>query len=402
MTVKIYPSRAQGTVSAPPSKSIAHRALICGALSEGSVIENIELSDDIKATVNALLKMGATAEILNDSVKIGLLDPEAVPDGAEIFCCESGSTLRFLIPQALLSHKKTTFTGAKRLFERPLSVYEDICKDRNLFFQKNEQSITVCGPLKNGDYRVRGDISSQFITGLLFALSLADGDSTLTVTESFESESYVDLTLDVMAEFGVHIKREQNTFYISGNSHYKKTRFVTEGDCSNAAFLDAFNLLGGDVSVTGLAPCTRQGDRVYKRFFEELRKGVKCFDLTDCPDLAPVMFSLAAVFGGAEFYGTARLKLKESDRAAAMAEELLKFGIECRISENSVTVKGGTLTPPTAPLSGHGDHRIVMALTLLCTLTGGTVTGAEAVSKSFPLFFNKIRSLGIKLEQIGD
>ena len=398
MKVTIGKSTASGRIFAPPSKSMAHRLLICGALSESSVISNLSESKDITATVECLKNMGAKLESDGKTAKIGGINPQNINGETELFCNESGSTLRFLIPLCMMSGKKITLTGSSRLFERPLSVYEEICKEQNIEFNKNANSVTVCGKLNAGDFTVAGNISSQFITGLLFTLPLLCGDSTLTVTGNFESASYVDLTLDAIRSFGVEIVHKDNVFYIRGNQKYQNRTVTVEGDYSNAAFLDAFNVIGGNVSVCGLKNDSLQGDRVYTDMFKGLINGEKRFDLSDCPDLAPVMFAMAAYSGGAEFTGTARLKIKESDRAAAMAEELAKFGIKVTVNENSVTVHNGRLKKPDCVLYGHNDHRIVMALSLLCSVTGGEIDGAEAVSKSYPNFFGQISLLGIKIK----
>ncbi len=398
MKVTIEKSTASGKVSAPPSKSMAHRLLICGALSENSVILNLSESKDITATVECLNNMGAKVEFDGDTVKIGGMIPQSINGKAELFCNESGSTLRFLLPLCMMSDEKITLTGSARLFERPLSAYEEICREQGIEFEKNANSVTVCGKLKAGDFTVAGNISSQFITGLLFVLPLLNGESTLTVTGDFQSASYVDLTLDAISCFGVDIVRKNNVFYIKGNQKYQNRTVCVEGDYSNAAFLDAFNLLDGIVSVSGLKNDSLQGDRVYSDMFKGLSNGEKSFDLSDCPDLAPVMFAMAAYMGGATFTGTARLKIKESDRASAMAEELSKFGIKVTVGENSVTVHNGTLQKPDCVLYSHNDHRIVMALSLLCSVTGGEIDGAEAVAKSYPDFFERISELGIKIK----
>lgn len=398
MIVKIQKSLAQGRVTAPPSKSMAHRALICGALSQESCISNLAASEDIKATLGCLKALGAKTENTPDGVKIGALDPFCLEENTSLFCCESGSTLRFMLPLCMLSGKRITLSGSRRLFERPLSVYEDICRNQGIEIVKGESSVAVCGKLKSGSYSVPGDISSQFISGLLFALPLLSGESRIEVTGAFESASYIDLTLSALSDFGVSVVRDKNVFIINGGQRPKSLNYTVEGDCSNAAFLDGLNLLGGNVSVEGISPKTLQGDRVYIEMFKALSNGQKNFDLSDCPDLGPVMFALAAAFGGATFTGTARLRIKESDRAEAMRQELLKFGIETVVYENSVEIKKGKLTAPREILCGHNDHRIVMALSLLLTKTGGELEGIEAVKKSYPDFFETIKNLGIGME----
>lgn len=400
MDVKIMPSKARGEIISPPSKSMAHRALIFGALSEKSIIKNLAFSKDIEATLDCLKALGARVEINGNTATIGGLDIKNISDNAVLYCNESGSTLRFFLPICMVAGKTVTLNGAKRLFERPISIYEDIAKEQGITFVKNEDSVTVCGNLKSGDYFVPGDISSQFITGLLIALPLLSGNSKITVTGRFESASYIDLTLKAMNDYGMEINRKDNVFELCGNQKPKNNDCSVEGDCSNVAFLDVFNYLGGNVKVLGIDKNTLQGDRVYKNIFEGLKNGEREFDLSDCPDLAPICFALAAALGGAVFTGTARLKIKESDRATAMQTELKKFGINVLVEENRVIVENGTLKAPKEILCGHNDHRIVMALSVLCTLVGGTVSGAQAVSKSYPDFFQKIRSIGIDLNEI--
>lgn len=397
MNIIIEKSTAEGTVSAPPSKSMAHRMLICAALGDGATISNLSPSKDIIATAECLKNLGAAIDLDDSVAKIRGIDHNNINNEINLFCDESGSTLRFLLPICLLLGKRITLCGSTRLFERPLSVYEDICKQQNIYYKKAESSVTVCGKLTAGEYSVPGNISSQFISGLLFALPLLPESSKLIVTENFESASYIDLTLSALSAFGIKIERKDNVFYIDGNQKYKSCDVTVEGDYSNAAFLDAFNFIGGNVKISGLNKNSLQGDRVYIDMFKKLADKNNCFDLSDCPDLAPVMFAMAAYSGGAVFTGTARLKIKESNRAQAMAEELLKFGIESTIEENSVIIHKGELKKPSAPVCGHNDHRIVMALSLLCTVTGGVISGAEAVAKSYPDFFEAIGSLGIKL-----
>ena len=402
MKIKIYPSVAKGKVNAPPSKSIAHRALICGALSDGSVIGNVAFSKDVTATADCLSALGASLNVNGSSLNIGGLNIFDLPENTVLDCNESGSTLRFLIPICLFSGKKTTFKGAKRLFERPLSVYEAICQEQDILFEKGENELTVCGKLKSGNYRLRGDVSSQFISGLLFALPLLDGVSIIEIIGNFESESYVDITLSVLSEFGIKITRAGSRFIILGNQRYQSREFTVEGDCSNAAFLQALNFIGGDVEIEGIPTNTLQGDRVAIDIFKALENRKREFDLSDCPDLAPILFAVAAVKGGATFKGTARLKIKESDRGAAMAQELKKFGNDVEIGENYVKVGSSPLRAPSEPLCGHNDHRIVMALSVLCTLVGGEIEGAEAVAKSYPDFFDVLKKLKIGLDVYED
>ena len=400
MIATIEKGTAYGRVEAPPSKSVSHRYLICGALSFGSVIENVAFSEDIKATLNCLSALGAQIEIDGSTVKTGGISPDKAVKCAELFCNESGSTLRFLIPLCLLFGQKITLKGTERLMSRSLAVYKEMCLLQGIEFTENKESVTVCGKLTAGKYSVRGDVSSQFISGLMFALPLLGSDSIIDITGALESGSYLGMTVKALAEFGVRISRtDEHTIFIKGNQTYKPRTLRVEGDYSNAAFFEAFNSVGGNVAVAGLKKDTCQGDAVYRKLFGKLVRGCPEIDISDCPDLAPVLMAVAAANNGVKLIGTHRLKIKESDRGAAMAEELAKFGCNTEVWENEITVHPRALKTPELPLSGHNDHRIVMALSLLCSITGGSIYGAEAVNKSFPDYFRKLSSLGIKVEE---
>lgn len=400
MIATIEKGTAYGRVEAPPSKSVSHRYLICGALSGGSVIENVAFSEDIKATLNCLGALGAEYEIDGGTVKIGGISPDKAVKCAELFCNESGSTLRFLIPLCLLFGQKITLKGTQRLMSRSLAVYKEMCLSQGIEFTEDKESVTVCGKLTAGKYSVRGDVSSQFISGLMFALPLLGSDSIIDITGALESGSYLGMTVKALAEFGVRISRtDEHTIFIKGNQTYKPRTLRVEGDYSNAAFFEAFNSVGGNVAVAGLKKDTCQGDAVYRKLFGKLVRGCPEIDISDCPDLAPVLMAVAAANNGVKLIGTHRLKIKESDRGAAMAEELAKFGCNTEVWENEITVHPRALKTPELPLSGHNDHRIVMALSLLCSITGGSIYGAEAVNKSFPDYFRKLSSLGIKVEE---
>lgn len=401
MIIKISPSVAFGRVKAPPSKSMAHRLLICGALSKMSVISCVAFSKDIEATLGCLKALGAKISINDDTVTIGGIDINNVPVSNEMFCNESGSTLRFLIPLCLLFGEPFTLSGSERLMERSLSVYEDICKSQGIEFEQSKSSLSLCGRLTAGKYTVRGDISSQFISGLMFVLPLLEQDSIIEITNALESASYLNLTIKALADFGVRITRyDERTFYIKGGQTYKNRKLKVEGDYSNATFFEAFNLIGGNVAVSGLSDKSAQGDKVYKEMFEKISNGSPTLDISDCPDLGPVLITAAALKNGAKFVGTHRLKIKESNRGAAMAEELAKFGCKVEVKENEIIVKKCKLHSPKMPLSSHNDHRIAMALSVICSIYGGEIYGAQAVSKSFPDYFTRIQSLGIKTEVI--
>ncbi len=396
MRAEILPSRLSGRITAPPSKSEAHRAIICACLADGvSHIDNIEYSNDILATVNCMRSLGAEIETLENSLTV--TKPVSARDYAELNCGESGSTLRFLIPLAMNLCGKCRFTGSSRLMSRPLTIYEEIFDSYGIEYSKDENSLTVIGKIPSGIYTLTGNISSQFISGLLFALPLAEGDSELIITPPFESKPYVDMTIGTLAEFGINAEfKEENTILIK-QGEYKSRDIKVGGDWSNAAFLDAFNLIGGSVNIDGLDPESVQGDKVYRDIFEKLQNENAEIDLSDCPDLGPVCMALAYK-NGAVFTGTKRLRIKESDRAAAMAGELAKFGIKTDESEDTFTVYPSEIHTPSSPLDSHNDHRIVMAISVLCTLTGGVIDGADAVSKSFPSFFDKIKSLGAEVK----
>lgn len=399
MLVKIKPSEMKGTVKAPPSKSMAHRLLICAGLACGeSIIENVSYSEDILATLDCLVSLGAKVKKDGDTVYIKGADIDNFK-GGEFPCRESGSTLRFFIPLAMLSDGKSLFTGYGRLMERPMEIYESLAEKKGLFYQKNSEGISVSGVLEGGDFTLRGDVSSQFITGLLFSLPLAKNDSTITLTGNIESMGYIDMTLDALDRFGIEVKKENNNiFFIRGKQSYKAKKLTVEGDYSNAAFLDAFNLLGSKLEVEGLYEKSLQGDRVYKKYFELLKQGINVLDVSQCPDLAPVLMSLAAALEGAQFTGTRRLKMKESDRGEVMKTELSKFGAVIETDENSITVSKSRLHTPDEKLCGHNDHRVVMSLSVLCSLYGGEIEGAECVNKSYPDFFDVAAKAGMEVE----
>lgn len=401
MNITIEKSTAKGTESAPPSKSMAHRYLICAALSgEGGNVSYLEMSQDIEATLDCIQSMGAKVSYdkEKDSYSItGIEDIKNMPS-TEFKCRESGSTLRFFIPISMLSDSEKTFYGSKTLLTRPLSVYEEICAKQGISFYKDENCVKVKGALKPGVFDIKGNISSQFISGLLFTLPLLSGDSEIRLIPPVDSKSYIDLTLMALSKFGVTVTwKDDTTLFVKGNQKYTKTDIRVEGDYSNAAFLDAFNYIGGDVRVEGLDSESLQGDRVYKQHFETLSKENATIDISDCPDLGPVLFMVAAVHHGGVFTGTRRLKIKESDRGAVMCKELSKFGIESKQEEDTITIYASELKKPDEIVCGHNDHRIVMSMSLLLSLTGGTVDDAEAVNKSYPSFFEVIKKLGIEV-----
>lgn len=444
MIAKVTPSTAHGTVTAPPSKSMAHRYLICAALSAGeSVVRHIELSQDILATMDCIRAMGGECREDNGTVYvrgIGCKDYSGQQDMASASdsdldsdldsekilprmfpCRESGSTVRFFLPLSMLLPGRKHFTGSEVLMTRPMSVYEKLWEEQGLTFVREDGGITCEGQLHGGDITVSGSISSQFITGLLFTLPMLAEDSTIHLLPPVESRSYIELTLKALAKFGVTAEWiDDVTLFIKGGQNYKATEITTEGDYSNAAFLDALNLIGGEVTVEGLEADSLQGDKVYLDYYEIFRRrcngknadqnacqaiaqscqgALPVMDLTDCPDLGPVLMMLAGVLGGAIFTGTKRLKIKESDRGTVMCEELGRFGIKTKWEEDQITVFPSNIHTPYEVLHGHNDHRIVMSLVLLSSIVGGEIDDAHAVNKSFPSFYKVMEQLGIQVEQ---
>lgn len=398
MIAEFIPCKLKGNIAAPPSKSMAHRYLIGGALSkEICHISGVDYSEDILASIDCLKALGAEITVNNDTVTI---NPENFMkrENAVLNCRESGSTLRFFIPLCLCLGKEVTLKGSTRLFERPLDVYEELCRENNFLFKKDTNSLRVCGNLKSGQYKIRGDISSQFITGLIFALVYLGENSTIEIIPPFESRSYINLTISALNAFGGDVE-----FVDEYNIAIKKSKMHSfsgkvEGDYSNAAFLDAFNYLGSEIELENLKTDSLQGDKVYKEYFEKISEGVPTLDISDCPDLAPVLIALASLKNGVLLTGTDRLKVKESDRGAAMHEELQKLGGGLVFGDNSITVPKQNLENKGIILDGHNDHRIVMAMSVMLSRLGGKISGCEAIKKSYPGFFEDIIKLGAKVE----
>lgn len=397
MKVKIEKGLANGRVTAPPSKSMAHRLLICAAMADGiSEIKGMSDCEDVAATIDCLSSLGIKVEKEGNNVRVFGKDMRSASPTSALCCRESGSTLRFFVPIALLSGKNTLFCGAETLMSRPMDVYSDMCREKGLIYMPDGNTIAVRGPLIAGEYTVVGNISSQFISGLLFALSALKEASRIKIIPPIESKPYIDMTLESLAIFGIKaVWEDETTLFIEGGQSFTPTSVTVEGDYSGAAFTDALGILGGNIVTDGLNPQSIQGDKIYKSFFEMIKKGVPTIHIGNCPDLGPILFALAAAKHGGVFTGTRRLKIKESDRAAAMAQELTKFGVSVTVSEDRVVIYPVGFRKPDVTLSAHNDHRIVMALSVLLTLTGGEIDGAEAVKKSYPSFFEDLKSLGI-------
>ncbi len=397
MIAKIEKSRLSGYAGAPPSKSMAHRLLLLAALTGGRCkVNNLAYSDDVLAMLDCLRALGAECEVDGSTVSV---------DGSNFMkkvtpslnCRESGNTLRFLIPLCLTLGKKVTLSGSDRLMERPQSVYEDLCSEHG-FNYDGRGPITVKGGLRAGKYTLDGSVSSQFISGMIFALLYCEGDSVIKILPPFESRSYVELTLSAVHEFGGEVSfTDPLTIAVKGRSLTPRDVTV-EGDFSNSAFLEAFNFIGGDVFLSGLSLDSAQGDKAYRFYFPKFLDSSPVIDIRDCPDLGPIYIALGVLKNGCTLIGTRRLSIKESDRGEAMKEELKKFGADIVIEFDKITVPKCSLKTPSEPLSGHNDHRIVMSLAVICSVVGGTIEGAEAVRKTYPDFFDVTKNLGLRVE----
>ena len=397
MIATFKPCKLAGTIVAPPSKSMAHRYLIGAALSkEICTLSGVDYSEDILASIDCLKALGAGIAVDADRVTV---DPSGFmqAENPVLECRESGSTLRFFIPLALCLGKRVTLRGSQRLLERPLGIYENLCLEKGFEFCKSNDSVTVCGKLESGAYELRGDVSSQFITGLIFALLYLGKDSVIRIIPPFESRSYINLTISALKSFGANVDfTDEYTIHIKPSQMHAYSGRI-EGDYSNAAFLDAFNHIGSRVCVDNLNSESLQGDRVYKSYFQQISAGTPTLDISDCPDLGPILFALASMKNGAVFTGTERLKAKESDRGLAMHEELKKLNGGLIFGDSMITVPKQNLQYKGTPVSGHNDHRIVMAMSVILTKIGGTVAGAEAIRKSYPGFFDDIKQLGAEV-----
>jgi len=397
--VHVGKGRANGNVVIPGSKSVAHRYLIAAAFVNGTTdICHLPDNDDINATIRCLRALGAVISKTGDTATVFPADGIA-PTGTLLDCKESGTTLRLLIPQALLTGREVTFVGSGRLFARPLDIYENICRAQNIEWKQTENSLTVHGRLQPGNFSFPGNISSQFVSGLLFALPHLDGKSTLSLTGGVESAPYINLTLDALKKFGFEAFAESAGKYsVCGNQHGTSAgRLNVPTDQSSAAFFGALNALGGSVTLKDFYDDGTQGDRVWNEYFNALICSTPTLSVADCPDLAPIIMAVAAVKNGVTLIDTARLRFKESDRGNAMAKELQKCGVSVDARENSIIVSGGAKAPHEH-LYGHNDHRIAMSLAVLLTATGGgTIDDAECVAKSLPDFWKMLAALGISI-----
>ena len=383
MNLRITPGPLEGTVTPPPSKSQAHRAILAQLLAGGGTVSNLAVSQGIEGTRRC------AAALKTEGDGLPLLD-----------CGESGSTLRFLIPIALALRGGGIFTGRGRLMERPQKPYFDIFDEKGISYEQKDGVLTVRGHLEPGEYRLPGNVSSQFVTGLLYALPLLDGDSEIVLTSPLESRGYVDMTLEVLRDFGVTVENQNyERFLVPGDQVFQARDFTIEADWSQAAFWLAAGSLGNPVLTVGLSDQSTQGDRVIDEHFASFAWGTWRtveIDVSDCPDLLPPLAVMAAFHDGAtRLTNAARLRLKESDRLATVTKMLTALGGQVEDGPDWLAIpgtrflKGGTV-------DGANDHRIVMAAAIAATRCTGPVTilGAEAVNKSYPTFWEEYKRLG--------
>jgi len=421
--IEIIPSMLSGKVLVPSSKSIGHRALICAALSKGkSKISNISFSEDIYATIRSLEVLGRKVSVNGDSVEIETVSSLGLKKKERVLidACESGSTLRFIIPIAMCFSKNTTFVGRGKLVERPLDTFYKIFDEKNIVY-KNDNSklpLNVNSYLTSGVFHIDGHVSSQFLSGLLFSLPLLEGDSEIILNNALESRPYIDLTLDMLANFGIEVvNNNYESFYIKGNQEYKATDIVVEADYSQAAFWLVSGALGNNIEIAGLNRVSKQGDmeiiNILKKYgynvnFNNDIVTVNCvkdkienqvIDVKECPDLVPVLVAFASVLPcETKIINCGRLKHKESDRLNAPKEELEKLDADIKIIDDTIHIKGVSKLKG-ASLNSHNDHRIAMALAVISSLCDGNIilNGHEAVNKSYPKFWEDFKQLGGKI-----
>lgn len=429
MDVYIQPKKLSGTVLVPPSKSMAHRAIIAAALADGeSVVHNIQLSDDIKATLSAIEALGATVQTKEAGdrlvVTIQGIDLSKEVETREIDAIESGSTLRFMIPISTLVKGETIFRGQGQLGVRPLDTYREIYDEQGLTFDLVSQlplELHTAGQLSSGLYQMVGNVSSQFITGMLYTLPLLDGDSKIEITTPLESIGYIDLTLDVLSQFGIEINydAEENVFYIPGNQHYRAREYTVEGDYSQAAFFLAAGAIGNDVTLTGLLSDSDQGDRAMVDILEnmgcvisdengEIRvdgsnlHGDLTIDGAQIPDIIPILSTVCALAPGKTVIeNLERLKIKESDRLEATRKELASIGANNEVVGDSLHIEGVKEFKGDVSTWSHKDHRIAMMLGIASTACQEpiVVTDAECVNKSYPTFWQDFTKLGGQIDE---
>ncbi|MBE6821750.1 MAG: 3-phosphoshikimate 1-carboxyvinyltransferase [Ruminococcaceae bacterium] len=403
-TVTIQPGVLNGRILPPPSKSAAHRAIICSALAGAAAPFSQEepLSEDILTTLRAMQEIRA--------YRGGTL---------QIDCGESGSTLRFLIPVAAALGIPAEFTGRGRLPERPIGVYAECLPAHGVSCTTaGGLPLTIHGQLRPGTFPVPGNISSQFITGLLLALPLLNGDSELLLTSPLESAGYVDMTLEILHDFGIAVERTENGWHVAGNQTFRTREYRVERDWSQAAFFLAAGALGSSITLEGLNPASAQGDRAAETLFHAFGANVHWegtllsvspgnlhgveIDAAQIPDLVPALAATAALCGGTtRIYNARRLRIKESDRLAAMADGLNRLGGRVTELPDGLLIEGVPRLRGGSAL-GYNDHRVVMALSIAALNADApvTITDAQSIRKSYPSFFQDFQALGGKANVI--
>ena len=411
MDISITPKKLTGEIGAIPSKSDAHRLLICAALSDEKTVLTLPLiSKDIAATISCLRSVGADIEVEGKRVTISPV--KKVPDRAELDCYESGSTLRFMLPVAAAMGINAVFKGSGRLPERPIGELTKVLSDHGIEFSSPKLPFEIKGKLSPGKYEIAGNISSQYITGLLLALPMLGGKSDVVLTTKLESAPYVDITLSALERFGVIVEKTEKGYAVDGADGYHSPKCMTvDGDWSNSAFFLTAGAMNGPVCVTGLSDNSPQGDKkvleILKYAGAEVKKNengitVKSaklkasrIDITEIPDLLPILAVFAcACEGKTEFYGGRRLRLKESDRLVTTACMINALGGAAEETEDGLIVFGKSLSGGT--VDSFNDHRIVMAAAVASVMCSGPVVikDAQAADKSYPTFFEDFRKLG--------
>jgi len=419
VNVMIHPTELKGSVNIPPSKSQSHRAIIAASLSKGkSVISNIVYSEDILATIGAMEKLGVKFVKNTHHLTVIGVQRISLSDDNFVECNESGSTLRFLIPIFSLSRDKVVFTGKRSLFKRPMNIYEELFEKLNLIYQKNEDSIIVSGALTSGVYEIPGNISSQFISGLLFALPMVKGDSKIVITGKYESKQYVDMTMDTLKQFHVMVEEIGNEYIIKGNQSYKSCNVTIEGDYSQLAFFGVLGTISGDVFCRRIPFESHQPDRLILEYLQKMGGKIELkengiiirkantigavLDVSQCPDIAPILGILAGISEGKTLIINAqRLKMKESNRLLSTYETLKSLGVEVTMNEDSLEIIGRS-TFEGGVFDSFQDHRIAMSIAIAASRANRNVliTNAEAVNKSYPDFYKDLEKLGAKIEYI--
>lgn len=418
MNLTITPAKLRGTVTPPPSKSQAHRLIIAAALAAGeSTITGLGDSQDITATRRCLAALGARIDDLpSEAVRIHGLGNAFIEAGPApvLDCGESGSTLRFLIPVALLVNGEAAFTGHGRLMERPLKPYEDLFREKGVAWEIKGGILAVDGgrsydrsALDPGTYRLPGNVSSQFFTGLLFALPLLDGDSVLVPTTPLESRGYLEMTRQAQALAGVRSQWRGDRLHIPGGQRYRPFETAVEADWSQAAFWYAAQVLGCDVAVTGMNERSLQGDRAVVAHSRAIGDGgTVAIDVSGCPDLVPPLAAMGALMDGTlELWNAARLRMKESDRLSAVTAALTAMGAEVAEGPDSLTITGRPSLAGGCAVDCYNDHRIAMMAAVAAARCREPVTllGAECVKKSYPNFWEDYRQLGGSIrEHLGE